>query len=156
MKLNIYKKQFEMNKSISSVWEEIRDLPGYSYSGSKVSNIHKENEDTWYFTFYFEKGIFSRIMSGALNGKAKSKDDNLTSIVIRSGSYLATVFTIVQCILIILVLNFVGGIVLNLTIKVLLMICIVFGFMFAHNRESKMNIVEFVKKLHLEEVNREK
>jgi hypothetical protein len=149
MKINIFKRKLELNKSISSVWEEIRNLTGYS--DSKVSNIHKENEDTWYFTFYFEKGKFSRIMSATLNGKVSSKDDSLTTIEIKSGSYFVAAFTIAECILLIFVFNFVKEIVLNMAIKVILVICIFFSFIFAHNRESKLNIDEFIKKLHLDE-----
>jgi hypothetical protein len=141
--------QCELNRSISTVWEEVRDLSGYS--DRKISNIHKENEDTWYFTFYFEKRRFSRIMSPTISGRAYSKDDSLTKIEMKSGSYLATFFTLTACILFIFVNSFISGIFSNMVIKVLLMTCIVFAFIFIHNKESKSNIDEFVKKLHIED-----
>ena len=149
MKLNIYQRQYELNRSISTVWEEVRDLAGYS--DSKISNIHKENEDTWYFTFYFEKRMFTRIMSPTISGTAYSKDDSLTKIEMKSGSYLATVFTLLACILFIFVNSFISGIFSNMVIKVLLMTCIVFAFIFIHNRESESNINEFIRKLHLDD-----
>lgn len=147
MKHSNYEKEYTVDKSISTVWEEFHSIKGY-YENN-VSNINKENMDTWYFTYSFRKSRFSSITLSSVSGKVYSKDDSLTMIKMRSGSYFATLLNIVAYIVLIFSINYSVGIVLNAIIKLVLMIFIVFVFINVHNRETKSNVCMLAKELQL-------
>ena len=149
MKINICEKQYSTDKSISAICEEIRGLTGYS--DYMVSNIHKKNGDTWYFTFSFTKGKFSRIKSSIISGKVFSKDDGITRIKMKSSSYVSTLFSTAAYIVIVLITSFVRGIILNIVIIAILMISLFLDFIYVRNRESRIDLYEVAKKLKLEE-----
>lgn len=149
MKMNNYKKQYSVNKSISSVWEEMHNLTGYT--DYKVSNIHKKDKDTWCFDFYFAKNKFSKVIANSITGKAYSKVDNLTSVEIKYGSTASTFYVFVPFLVISIIDSFIRENPINLTTRVLLMICILAGYTYVFYRDSKLNLYEFLKKLKLEE-----
>jgi hypothetical protein len=154
MKTKNYKMQYTINKPISSVWEEMHALTGYS--DYKVSNIHKKNEDTWYFEFFFFKNRFSKILASSIKGKAYSKDDRLTSIEIKYESTASTIYTLVAYMGIVSMNNFIRDSILKWTAIVLLMLCISLGYSYIYNKESNVNLYEFVKKLNLEDTSKQK
>lgn len=154
MKMNNYKIQYSISKPISQVWEEMHGLTGYA--DYKVSNINKKNGDTWYFDFYFLKNRFSKILASSISGKAYSKDDSLTSIEIKYGSTASTIYVSAAYIVIALINSFISDSMPNWTAKALFMLCMVFGYIYAYNRASKLSLYEFVKKLKLEETSENK
>jgi hypothetical protein len=152
MKMKNNKMQYKINKPISSIWEEMHALTGYSEY--KVSNIHKKNEDTWYFDFFFFKNRFSKILANSIIGKAYSKDDSLTSIEIKYESTASAIYALVAYMGIVSMNSFIRDNNLKWTGIVLLMLCISLGYCYIYNKESNVNLYEFVKKLNLEETSK--
>lgn len=144
-----YKKQYVINTSISTVWDEIRELNGYY--NCEVSNIHKKNDDTWNFTFSLLKGRFSKMVLNTINGRAYSRDDSLTIIEIKYGSTVSNIYLMSAVVIMSFIDGFIIDNIASMATKITLMLCILGVYLYVYDRDAKANLIDFIRDMKIEE-----
>ena len=113
---------------------------------NEISSIKKVDDETWYFTFSFSKGVWYRAYQSTFVGKVYSKDDSLTCIDIESKP---NYFDLVISLFLVLTI---GGIISNVLIYILrfiILVGVIFSYIYLYNRQTSKDLNEFCESLNL-------